>query len=109
MTGGRGQRIVMISDSNSVRIRAQMSIDEVIPPRHFIPMVQDQESDGLEFEVRLRALKIAENSVGSRIRSRRVSVRRKALLEAAALADSAEIKELARKEVLAKKARMRKA
>ena len=82
-----------------------MSIDQVSAPRHFILMVQDQETDGLEFEVRLRALKIAENRVGSRIRSRRIGVRQKALLEAAALADSAEIKELARQEILAKKAK----
>ena len=82
-----------------------MSIDQVSAPRHFILMVQDQETDGLEFEVRLRALKIAENRVGSRIRSRRIGVRQKALLEAAALADSAEIKQLARQEILAKKAK----
>jgi hypothetical protein len=71
-------------------------------------MVQDQETEGLEFEVRLRALRIAESRVGSRIRSRRLSVRQKALLEAAALAESAEIKEMARRQVLATKAKSRK-
>ena len=80
-----------------------MSIDQVRSSSHFILMAQDQETD--EFEVRLRALKIAENRVGSRIRSRRIGVRQKALLEAAALADSAEIKQLARQDVLAKKAK----
>ncbi len=82
-----------------------MSIDAVSSASHSIPMVHDQETDGLEFEVRLRALKIAENRIGSRIRSRRISVRQKALLEAAALADSVEIKQLARQEILAKKAK----
>ena len=66
-------------------------------------MNQDQDTEGLEFEVRLRALKLAEDKVGSRVRSQRVSVRQKALLEVAALAESAEIRELAREQVLARK------
>jgi len=82
-----------------------MCIDQLSSLSHFILMAEDQETQGLEFEVRLRALKIAENRVGSRIRSRRPLVRKTALLEAAALADSAEIKQMARKDVLAKKAR----
>ena len=71
-------------------------------------MAQHHETEDLEFEVRLLALRIAESRVGSRIRSRRVSVRQKALLEAAALADTAEIKNIARSQILAKKVKARK-
>ena len=84
-------------------MRTHITIDVRRRTKSLDPMQRDGQMDE-EFEVRLHALKIAEKRVGSRVRSQRVSVRQKALLEVAALAETAEIKELARKQVRAKKA-----
>ena len=63
------------------------------------------ETGDLDTALWLEALKIAEKKVGSRLKSQRVSVRQLALLEVAALAGSPEIKEEARKRVLARQSR----
>ena len=61
----------------------------------------DEKGD-LATEIWLEALKIAEKKVGNRVKSKRISRRQQALLEVAALAGSPEVKEEARKRVLAR-------